>query len=158
PGLVGGISVSPDGQRLAYIGRLGDGNRAIWVRSIASDAAQRLAGTENLTGGPAWSPDSRHLAFFGDGKLKKVDVLSGAIQVLCDLAGPFRGIDWNRNGVILFAKPGSNNLVRVSDAGGTVTDVTTLDANRKETIHVTPTFLPDGKHFVFGVGSSVPDN
>ena len=50
--------------------------------------------------------------------------------------------------MIQLAKPGDNNIVRVLDTGGTVTPVTTLDANKKETAHLAPAFLPDGNHFI----------
>src|SRR5262249_4346142 len=38
---------------------------------------------------------------------------------------------------------------RVSDAGGDPAKVTTLDASRHEATHSFPTFLPDGRHFLF---------
>ena len=33
---------------------------------------------------PFWSPDSRHVAFIGQGKLKRVPVSGGPAQVICD--------------------------------------------------------------------------
>jgi serine/threonine protein kinase len=158
PGLVGGVSASPDGQRIAYIAQSAEGSRAVWIRPIGSDAAQRLAGTEDLNGGLLWSPDNRYLAFVAQGKLKKVDVASGAVQVLCDFSPPFRGMDWSRDGVIVFAKSGSNVLARVPDSGGVATEVTALDSARKETLHAAPAFLPDQKHFIYAIFSTVADN
>jgi len=158
PGLVGGVSLSADGQRMAYVVQSADGIRSIWVRPIASDAAQKLAGTDNIVGGVVWSPDGHYLAFVSDGKLRRVDVSSGAVQIICEFSPPVRGFDWSRDGVILFAKSNTNVIARVSDAGGEITNVTALDSSRKETIHVGPAFLPDGKHFLYGIGSSVPEN
>jgi eukaryotic-like serine/threonine-protein kinase len=158
PGLVGGVSLSADGQRMAYVAQSADGIRSIWVRPIASDAAQKLAGTDNVVSGVGWSPDGHYLAFVSDGKLRRVDVSSAAVQIICDFSPPVRGFDWGHDGVILFAKSDTNVIARVSDAGGEITNVTTLDSNRKETIHVGPVFLPDEKHFLYGIGSSVPDN
>jgi len=158
PGLAGGMYVSPDGQRLAYVAQSAEGNRAIWVRPIGTDAAQRLSGTDNPVGGVIWSPDSRNIGFIADGKLKKADLASGAVQVICDYTPPYRGLDWNRDGVILIARREGNVLARVSDSGGQITNVTTLDSDRKETIHAAPGFLPDGKHFFFAVLSSLPEN
>ncbi len=156
PGLLGGISVSNDGKQIAYVARTGEGNRAIFVRPTGSDTAKRLPGTDNPTGGGLWSPDARYLAFIADQKIKKVDVASGTVQVICDYPPPYHGVDWGRDGVILFVR--SNVIVRVSENGGPVTDVTTLDTTRREALHAVPVLLPDGKHFVFGVFSSVPDN
>src|SRR5262249_8199347 len=138
----GPVIASPNGQRIAYIADSGDGIRSIWVRPIASDAAQKLSGTDNVVGSFGfWSPDSRYIGFVADGKLKKVDVSAGAVQVICDFAPPIRGLSWSRDGVILLAKsgPGGNNIIaRVSDSGGEVTNVTALDSSRKETVHVAP--------------------
>jgi serine/threonine protein kinase/Tol biopolymer transport system component len=157
PGLVGGVMPSPDAERLAYIAQSADGTRAVWIRPIGSETSQKLSGADNTTA-VLWSPDGRYLGFIADGKLKKADIATGAIQMICDFAGPIRGLDWNRDGVILFAKPGANILARVSDAGGEVSNVTTLDSSRKETIHLAPSFLPDGKHFLYAIGADSIEN
>jgi len=41
------------------------------------------AGTEGATF-PFWSPDSRYLAFFAGGKLKKIDASGGPPETICD--------------------------------------------------------------------------
>lgn len=158
PDLQGFVSVSPDGQRVAYIARLDDGSRAIWTRPMASDTAQKVPGTDRPTGGLVWSPDSHYLAFTAEGKWKKVDVAGGGIQVLFDAPMQTIGLTWNRDGTILFAKGGDNVLARVSDAGGVVKPVTSLDQTRKETAHAAPMFLPDGNHFLYAIASTIPEN
>src|SRR5262249_45179686 len=67
--------LSPDGQRLAFIGvtkaaNQGDGpsHSIIIVRQMGTGEAGALTGTENSTF-PFWSPDGRYLGFFADGKL-----------------------------------------------------------------------------------------
>src|SRR6185503_8264176 len=110
-------------------------NRTIWVRSVGSDAAQKLAGTEN-PGGLLWSPDGSSIAFVADRKLKKVILATGSVQPICDLVGPVVGATWNRDGVILIGK--GNVINRVPDTGGEITPVAPLDATRKETIHALP--------------------
>jgi serine/threonine protein kinase/Tol biopolymer transport system component len=155
PNYFGSLSISPDGQRIAYIAQPQGDNRALWIRPVGAETAQKLAGTDKLTGGALWSPDNRYIAFISDGKLKKIDVTTAAIQVLCDAAaGP--GASWGRDGVILFVQ--KNVIVRVPDGGGAVTPVTQLDASRKETLHALPAMLPDGKHFLYAIVSSVPEN
>jgi Tol biopolymer transport system component/tRNA A-37 threonylcarbamoyl transferase component Bud32 len=159
PGLLGPVLPSPDGLRIAYSAISEGSNRAIWVRPIGSDVAQKMPGTDNPLAGGFWSPDGRYIAVIADGKLKKVEVSSGAVQVICDFPPPFRGISWNHDGTIIFPKSGATTVIaRVSDNGGPVSELTTLDASRKETFHAAPVFLPDGKHFLFGIVSSIPEN
>ena len=63
--------------------------------------AQPLANTDGASL-PFWSPDSHSVGFFGQGKLKTVDVATGQVRTLAD-AGQARGGTWNRDDVILFA-------------------------------------------------------
>ncbi len=137
--------VSPDGRSLAFIATF-EGKRFIYTRPLDSLTAQRLAGTEDAVF-PFWSPESRYLGFFSNNKLKKVEVTGGLPQTLCDVKGPGGGT-WNRDGVILFGMD-SGPLQRVSAAGGPPTPVFTLDESRKETSQYWPSFLPDGRHFLY---------
>src|SRR5262249_20849904 len=156
PDMTMGVTVSPDGQRLAYATTT-DGIRSLWIRPIGSETAQRLTGTDNINGG-MWAPDSQRIAFVADGKLRKVDINSGAIQVICDVpGGQTRGYSWNRDGVILIARS-DNVIVRISDTTGEIKPLTTLDQSKKETVHAVPAFLPDGNHFLYAIVSTVPEN
>jgi Tol biopolymer transport system component len=106
-----------------------------------------------------WSPDSRSLGFFADGKLKKIEVAGGPAITLCD-APDARGGTWSRDGVIVFAPTNTSGLHRVSASGGVPAAVTTLGEG--ETGHFQPSFLPDGRHFLYrastgtaGVGQQI---
>jgi len=148
----GGLSISPDGTRITFVAVDDAGKSMIWVRPLGSAAAQPLRGTE---GGsfPFWSPDSRELGYFVDGKLMKADLAGGAPTTLAD-APDSRGGTWNRTGDILFVPDIQAPVYRVSAAGGgTATPVTALDETRGETTHRYPSFLPDGRHFLFFRGS-----
>src|SRR5439155_27306475 len=61
-----------------------------------------------------------------------------------------RGTDgtWNSEGVILFHHNARRGLYRVPASGGTPVEVTKIDPAR-ETSHRWPSFLPDGKHFLY---------
>jgi serine/threonine protein kinase/Tol biopolymer transport system component len=161
PVIAGGqFSVSPNGARLAYVAQPPNENRAIWIRPIGSETAQKLTGTENASGGVAWSPDSRYVAFVVDDKLKKIDVVSGAIQTICDIKGRLVGFTWNQDGVMLLGNLLGNDsrIVRVSDAGGEVKTQVALDPARKDQQVALPVFLPDGNHFLYVAVNSVQDN
>ncbi|HUN81084.1 MAG TPA: protein kinase [Phycisphaerae bacterium] len=140
-------SVSPDGAYLVFVASERRGTRRIWIRPLASQAIQPLPGTEDADV-PFWSPDSRYIAFFAGGKLKKVARDGGTTQVLCD-ARDGRGGTWNRDDIIVFAPSSGGALQRVSATGGVPTQVTQLDSERGESAHRFPCFLPDGKHFLY---------
>jgi eukaryotic-like serine/threonine-protein kinase len=141
-----GLALSPDGRQLAFVVQT-TGKRQIWLRSLNVMEARPLPGTENGWQ-PFWSPDGRYVAFFADGKLKKLEVASGAVETLCDASDP-RGGAWNRNGVILFSPTSISPLYEVSAEGGAPSPVTTLDVTEKENSHRWPYFLPDGRHFLY---------
>jgi Tol biopolymer transport system component len=142
------IAISPDGRKLAFFAPAPDGRRALWIRPLDTIESRLLAGTEGFDNGePFWSPDSRYLAFGADRKLKKIDVNGGPPQPVCDVTNVVIGGGWNREGVIIFG--GTNGLWRVSAAGGTVAPLTVVDPSRNESRHLLPSFLPDGRHFIY---------
>ncbi|HEU5251399.1 MAG TPA: hypothetical protein VFW15_15555, partial [Thermoanaerobaculia bacterium] len=153
---MGSIALSPDGRRLAFVALGSDGRRRLWVRPLDSLDAQPLPGTEEAST-PFWSPDGRFIGFFADQKLKKIDVSGGAPQSLCDARGG-RGGTWNRDGTILFAPIPTDALYRIPAAGGKATPVTKLDPSRQENSHRWPSFLPDGRHFVYFARSRQREN
>jgi Tol biopolymer transport system component len=129
-----------------YAGILEGNTTALWIRRLNELNATRLPDTEDASL-PFWSPDSRSLAFFAGGKLKKIDPSGGPAQTICD-AGFFLGGTWSREGVILLG--GSNRPIsRVPPAGDAVQPLLKLDAAHKETSQGWPHFLPDGRHFVY---------
>jgi Tol biopolymer transport system component len=149
-GNVGPMALSPDGRRLVFSAQTADGAMALYLRSLDSPATQLLAGT---AGGamPFWSPDSRRIGFYADGKLKSVETTGGPALSLCDVDVVARGGAWNRDGVILFAPSPNSPLLQVRDTGGPTTPVTRVDTTHGETSHRWPQFLPDGRHFLFFV-------
>jgi eukaryotic-like serine/threonine-protein kinase len=138
--------LSPDGIYIAFAATGADGKTALWVRPTNTVEARELPGTDSATF-PFWSPDSRTLGFFADGKLKTVDLEGGSTQIICDV--PLgRGGAWGSDGVILFSPAPTAPLMRVSASGGTPVAITTLDATL-HTSHRWPVFLSDGKHFLY---------
>ena len=70
--------------------------RRVFVRPLDTDVATKLAGTEGA-GRLFWSPDSRWIAFFADGKLKKVDAAGGsAAEHLRDAGSAGRHLERGR--------------------------------------------------------------
>jgi Tol biopolymer transport system component len=141
-----GIALSPDGRQLAFVAIAGDGSKQVFVRDLAEMTARVLPGT----GGawyPFWSPDGRHLGFFADGKLKRIDLRGGAPQAVAD-APSGRGGSWGRGDVILFTPSVTSGIHRVAATGGAVVPVTRNDTE-SETSHRWPHWLPDGRQFLY---------
>ncbi len=155
----GHIALSPDGRMLAFVATDSLSKRLLWVRPLNAISGQALNGTEGARF-PFWSPDSRFIGFFADGKLKKIDASGGPAQTLCD-APVGRGGTWNQEGTIVFCPTFNRPLSRVNEAGGLPVRITQLDSSRNESSHRWPSFLPDGKHFLYTAltsgGSSVND-
>ena len=153
--VAGRLAISPDGRRLAFVAPA-SGSRTVmlWIRGLDGLSAQPLAGTEGGLA-PFWSPDSRFIGFVADGKLKKIDASGGPVMTLTAAADPIPGT-WSQDDVILFSAANSftsgGPILRVPAAGGTPVPVTTIDAKSGET-HAYPRFLPDGRHFLFLLGS-----
>ena len=142
----GMMALSPDGQRLALV-TIDDKRRTqLWVRSMSSEVAQRVAGADGVTF-PFWSPDGQSIGFFADRQLKRVAAAGGPPLVICD-AEDGRGGTWNQDGVIVFAPRTYSPLVRVAASGGTPQPVTQLDPS-KYVANRWPHFLPDGDHFLY---------
>jgi eukaryotic-like serine/threonine-protein kinase len=140
--------LSPDGRHLAFSVARPDGRVLIWIRDFDSVDARPLDGTEDATAF-FWSTDSRFLAFGAGGKLKKIEITGGLPQSLCDAPVPVLGGSWNEENVIIFAGALGSTIFRVSAGGGIPVAVTKIDETRSELFHTYPSFLPDGRHFLY---------
>lgn len=140
------VSVSPDGRKLVFT------QGGLWLRDLDALDWRRLPGTEGAST-PFWSPDSRYVGFIVDDTLRKVDTTGGPPETVASLPGaaPQSGT-WNRHGDIVLGSWGGGSggpMWRVSAAGGVATPVTQVDLSKGEFVHTWPTFLPDGKYFLY---------
>ena len=103
---------------------------------------------------PFWSPDGRYLAFFADGKLKRIDLRGGSPQVIAE-APSGRGGSWGKGDVILFSPNLHSAIHQVPAGGGTPTPVTRFDP--AEGVQPPLASLPSGRQalslFVAGAAS-----
>jgi serine/threonine protein kinase/Tol biopolymer transport system component len=157
-------AVSPDG-RLIIVSAFPASDRAgrdsaLWLRQVDSDEARFLAGTEGGVA-PFWSPDSHYAAFWQQGKLKRIDVSSGAISPLLDedstlsssensegegrkASVPSAGA-WGAADALLFSR--DSRLERFTLAAATPVALDRFAD--QETGQYNPSFLPDGRHFLY---------
>jgi Tol biopolymer transport system component len=154
----GVFAVSPDGRQLAFFAAGSDGVQRLWVRPLDSVEARPLPSSESSsTTAFFWSPDSQYIAFDAGETLKKINISTGEAETLCDLPNDAIGGSWNRDGVIIFGQnPGG--LMRVSANGGSASPLTNPNPSRKETYDDFPTFLPDGRHFIYLRHSNESEN
>jgi Tol biopolymer transport system component len=148
--------ISPNGRKLVWaITR--EWHASLWLQDLAEQEPSRLAGTTGaIAANPFWSPDSRKIGFFVEGRLKTIDTATGTINEVAR-AGLGSGGAWSRDGTIIFASDPTGPLYRVSAGGGTPQPVTTVDETRGETSHRWPAFLPDGRHFVYIAWGQTPE-
>jgi Tol biopolymer transport system component len=150
------VALSPDGRHLAFSAIAQDGHRQLWVRDLDSLISRPLPGTD---GGyiASWSPDSRVLAFFRGNKLERMDISGGSTQVICAVNPSYYSGSWNPDGVILFGS--RDGIMKVSASGGTPSLLIKKDLSRAELALGFPSFLPDGRHFLYtgpiGTGEGV---
>jgi Tol biopolymer transport system component len=146
PGQPYSPSVSPDGTALVFqVVRKGE--RLLALRVMDDHEARIVPGTEGARW-PFWSPDSRAVAFFAGGKLKRTPVFGGSVQTICDAPVGLGG-DWNRENVILFLRSETDGFYQVPATGGLPRAVVSPRAG--ESFRSRPHFLPDGQRFLYGV-------
>jgi DNA-binding winged helix-turn-helix (wHTH) protein/Tol biopolymer transport system component len=151
----GGV-LSPDGRYLAFVARDDlAGTNALWLRSLQSSALERLPGTDDAAK-PFWSPDSRRMGFFANGKLMTVDVVSRAVMNVADVDVVVAGGSWGPDDTILFALWPSGLYAVPASGDGRIEAIAKLDREARDIAFAWPQFLPDGRRFLYQIVSLDP--
>ena len=154
------LSISSDGKRIVYPADLG-GRRQLYVRSLDSFEAMPIPGTEGVDAGSSiFSADGEWVAFFSDGKMKKVSLSGGPSITLCNASPPARGGSWSSEDQIVFAaasSAGSVGLYSVSAAGGEPQILAVPDSSEDNLEYSYPEILPGGKTLLFTIRKGFGD-
>ncbi len=122
----GGMALSPDGARMAYVARTAEGVRRLALRHLGENHDRVLAGTEDAIW-PFFSPDGAWIGFLtiADtqagtnriGVLKKISVEGGAPVTLQE--DVFVGAaTWGEDDAIVFQSALDQKLMRIPSVGG----------------------------------------
>ncbi|HIJ53527.1 MAG TPA: serine/threonine-protein kinase, partial [Planctomycetes bacterium] len=152
-GVGSAVALSPDGTRLAYVVRRGNSNH-LCLRSLEDFDAKTIQGTEDAQA-PFFSPDGNWIGFCAEGKLKKVSLLGGAPQTICETQLSGEGC-WLEDDTIVFADGQKYGLWQVTASGGEPKQLTTalkLPRGKREHSHLYPHILPEGKGVLFTISS-----
>jgi serine/threonine-protein kinase len=143
------LALSPDGTRIVVSESDPAGNPRLVARRLNESEFVPVFGADSAFA-PVFSPDGQWLAFFAEGKLKKLPAQGGVPVTLCDVAGFAGGASWGDDGNIVAAlNGGTSGLVRVSAGGGAPTRVTEPSKEKGETAHIWPQVLPGSQAALF---------
>jgi serine/threonine-protein kinase len=143
------IAVSPDGERIAYVGPGGASGR-VWVRDMERLDATPLPGTEGGTS-LSFSPDGERIAFVvgtGTSFAVRVTSVQGAPPItLTDSAVSGGGLAWSADDYLYF-DAAALGIMRIRSRGGTPEQVLGLDSTVGEVGFAWPEVLPNGNGLI----------
>jgi len=142
-------AISPDGRLVAYTARHDADQSGLFVRALDEYIPRLLVSTKQPIS-PFFSPDGRHLGFFDDGQLWRVDVDGGAPTAVADSPLPFGGT-WGPAGNIVFTPNLNSGLYRIKASGGVLEQVTVPDAAAAGYAHVWPHYDDHGDSLIFTI-------
>jgi serine/threonine protein kinase/Tol biopolymer transport system component len=115
------LAISPDGQKIVYTAGGTEGGPQLWMRALDQFEPAPIPGTGGVPGGPRnafFSPDGRFIAFFADGKLKRIPAAGGVATVICDAPNQYGGTWTSRDEIVFAGGVAKEALWRVSASGG----------------------------------------
>lgn len=139
------VAFSPDGQAVAYVA-FGQGIGGFVVRRLDSEQGQLLPGTEGATD-MMYSPDSKRIAFYRDGRIFVSAMDGTAPSELLRIGVLWQGIAWANNRTIVYVTSDSLWAVDVATAAKRL--VTVRDRAAGELNMATPIGMPDGETVAF---------
>ncbi|MEO8097359.1 MAG: protein kinase [Acidobacteriota bacterium] len=148
------FQISPDGRNVVFVARANSGVH-LRVRDLDALEARDLPGTDGAVF-PFWSPDSAHIGFFAQGKLKQIALTGGPAINIAD-APDARGGAWGPDGTIVFAPIVNGALYSVAAGGGTPTLLKLPRTGDRASLRF-PKFVPGTDRFMYVYLAEKPED
>jgi serine/threonine-protein kinase len=146
------VAISPDGERIGYIGRRGGENHLV-VRRLDEFEGSSLGSFGGAVRSPFFSPDGEWVGFVDGNTLKRVAVDGSATVTICVLPGFLSGATWGSDNTLVLGTL-IHGLFRVPASGGEPAPLETA-AFQEGGIARWPHLLPDGRAVLFASGQGV---
>jgi serine/threonine-protein kinase len=150
------LAFTPDGEKLVFLVLGADGSTSLFVRRLDELTARSVPGTFGATGAFFFSPDSRWVAFFTEGKLKKTLVEGGGSPITLATVGDMLGGTWGEDGTIVVNLNREPILWSLPENGGTPEPL--IDLGDEGVGPRWPQLLPGGRAVLYsafvGIGSN----
>ena len=142
------LAISPDGERLVYVGPRGQ----LVVRALDQLQPTALTGLSNPHT-PFFSPDGLWIGFFDSASaVRKVGTTGGPPVAVTPLSAVPYGASWGADDTIVFATSDpSSGLLRVPAGGGEPEVLTRPNLDQGEVDHWWPEVLPGGRGVLFTI-------
>ncbi|HEU5256273.1 MAG TPA: protein kinase [Vicinamibacterales bacterium] len=141
----GELAIAPAGDQIVYAAQHGETTQ-LFVRAMDSLETRALAGTTGAIN-PVFSPDGQTIAFFADGKLKKIPTAGGAVTVITNGQG-FTAPAWDGENIFFSDTPGGP-LLQVAATGGEPRTIREAFGGGVSS----PSFLGPGRAFAYSLAS-----
>jgi len=141
-------AISPDERTVVFVATRA-GTTSLWRRSLDSESAEAVPGTEGAQL-PAWNRAGNTILFFAGGRLRELSLANGKLSDIAEAPSP-SGAASLPDGSILFAPQSAGGIQRFDR--GQITSATTLRAGDRA--HVFPWATGTGNDFVY---TAVADN
>jgi serine/threonine-protein kinase len=148
-----GPMLTPDGRVLIFA------TDRLYKRDLGAFSAEPLPGTEGANT-PMISPDGRWVAFFVNGKVKKVSLSGGDPTTVAEVGSSMPGASWGLDDTIFFSRGWATGLSAIKIDDGQIRQLTEPDRALGERAHWRPRLLPGGQQALFTIwmaGSGVND-
>ena len=149
------IAISPDGNRIAYVGQY-EGAPHLFLRDADEVDGRPLPDTAGASN-PFFSPDGRWVGFVATPEIKKISVDGSELSPLARIFGQ-RGAEWAPDNWIYYSPSYGQGIWRVHADGGEPEELTSLDTSAGETNHRWPSVLPGGRVLIFTVKTTSLDS